>query len=57
MTLLRKCPSCHEMVGAESAVCPRCGARFRAVQLRHGFKWAMLLALVGWIVAHYVMKR
>jgi hypothetical protein len=44
------------MVGADSAVCPRCGARFRAVLIRRSLRWAIMLALTGWLVAHFALK-
>ncbi len=55
--VLRKCPSCHETVGADSIVCPRCGVSFRAAAVRRVLMWLILIAGLAWIVAHYVLKR
>jgi hypothetical protein len=51
--LLRKCPSCRDMVGSESVVCPRCGVSFRAALIRR-IVWRMLAAvLLVWLVCHF----
>ena len=48
MTLDRKCPSCKEIVGAESVVCPRCGVNFTAARIRRLVIWILTTALVLW---------
>jgi uncharacterized paraquat-inducible protein A len=53
---LRKCPGCKDMVGAESDVCPRCGASYRALVRR---RWAVRIALAAvlvWAVGHYLLR-
>jgi uncharacterized paraquat-inducible protein A len=50
---LRKCPSCHDEVGAESEICPRCGVSFKAADRRRILKWTIIVILVGWLVWHY----
>lgn len=54
---LRKCPSCKDTVGADSEICPRCGVNFRAAAFRRIVKWALLFALLIWVVGHFVLKR
>lgn len=54
--LLRKCPSCHEMVGAESLCCPRCGVDFRAAAIRKVIRWTVIVALLAWAAAHYLFR-
>jgi len=53
---LRKCPSCKEIVGAESAVCPRCGVNFKAARIRRVVIWILTTALVLWFAGHFVLK-
>jgi len=53
---LRKCPSCREIVGAESAECPRCGVNFRAAQFRRIVIWAFCVGLLLWLVGHFALK-
>jgi len=53
---LRKCPSCREIVGAESDMCPRCGVNFRSAQIRRVALWSLLVGAVAWVVAHFVFK-
>jgi len=54
--LLRKCPACHELVGGESATCPRCGVGFRAAAVRRVARWFLLAALIAWAAAHFPIK-
>ncbi|HTW93615.1 MAG TPA: hypothetical protein VMD30_02400 [Tepidisphaeraceae bacterium] len=54
--VLRKCPSCREIVGAESAICPRCGVNFRAAIIRRYIVLPICLLLAAWAVCHYVLK-
>ena len=49
---LRKCPSCKEIVGAESEICARCGVNFKAAQIRR----VVILALSA-LVALLVLVR
>ena len=53
---LRKCPSCKNIVGAESEECPRCGVSFRAAQRRRIVIWTLTAAVLLWIVMHFVLK-
>jgi uncharacterized paraquat-inducible protein A len=53
---LRKCPSCKEIVGAESEVCARCGVNFRAAQTRRIVIWALFLLLLLWLASHFIVK-
>jgi hypothetical protein len=53
---LRKCPACREIVGAESAVCPRCGVNFRAALIRKIVVRLAAVAFIAWGVAHYIFK-
>jgi hypothetical protein len=55
--VLRKCPSCRELVGGESAVCPRCGANFRTALIRLIVLRLLAVVMIGWIVLHFVFKR
>ncbi len=54
--VLRKCPSCKEMVGADSLECPRCGVSFAAARVRWLLRWTILLGLIAWLVARYALK-
>jgi hypothetical protein len=54
--VLRKCPSCREMVGAESIICPRCGVSFRAAIVRRFIIRGLSLAIVAWAICHYLFK-
>lgn len=53
---LRKCPSCKEIVGAGSDVCPRCGVLFRIATLKRFLTWLVSSALVLWCAGHFVLK-
>jgi hypothetical protein len=53
---LRKCPSCREMVGAESEVCPRCGVNFKTALIRRVVMWILTTALVVWFAGHFVLR-
>lgn len=53
---LRKCPSCKEIVGAESEICARCGVNFRAAQIRRIVIRILTVALLVWLVWHFVPK-
>jgi hypothetical protein len=57
VTVLRKCPNCRELVGGESAVCPRCGANFRSALIRRIFLRLLALGMLLWIILHFVLKR
>ena len=54
--VLRKCPSCREQVGAESVICPRCGVSFRAAVIRKFVIRFLSLAIVAWMICHFVFK-
>jgi hypothetical protein len=56
VVVLRKCPSCKDLVGAESDVCPRCGASFRGAMLRRVMFWVILMGAGLWAVGHYVIR-
>jgi uncharacterized paraquat-inducible protein A len=53
---LRKCPSCHDLVGADSGVCPRCGVSFRAVIIRRITILVLTAGLATWLVFHMMSK-
>ena len=53
---LRKCPSCHDMVGAESPECPRCGVNFRAALIRRVMRWTAGVGVLAWAVGHYGLR-
>jgi uncharacterized paraquat-inducible protein A len=54
--ILRKCPSCREVVGAGSAVCPRCGVNFRGAAIRRVIRWTLIVGLTAWILIHFIFK-
>ena len=54
--VLRKCPLCREIVGAESLECPRCGVSFKAALFRKVIRWAVIVILTAWLVNHYWLK-
>ena len=54
--VLRKCPNCHDIVGAESPECPRCGVNFRAALIRKMLFWTTGLAVAGLAVSHYALR-
>ena len=54
--VLRKCPSCREMVGAESTICPRCGVDFKAAAAKRVIRWIIIVALVAWIAYRYLRR-
>lgn len=54
--VLRKCPRCHDMVGAESPECPRCGVNFRAALFRRLLFWIIVLGAATWCIGHYGLK-
>jgi uncharacterized paraquat-inducible protein A len=54
---LRKCPSCRDTVGADSEICPRCGVNFRGAAIRRILRWALFLALLLFVLGHFVLKR
>ena len=51
---LRKCPSCHDRVGAESPTCPRCGVNFRTAYVRRVLMWLTFVVLLALALNHYV---
>jgi RNA polymerase subunit RPABC4/transcription elongation factor Spt4 len=53
---LRKCPSCRDIVGAQSEICPRCGVNFRVAGIRRVVRWALLLVVLLWLMGHFVLK-
>ena len=53
---LRKCPSCRDMVGADSVVCPRCGINFRAALRRKIIVRTLAGAALVWLVCHFIFK-
>lgn len=54
--VLRKCPQCKELVGAESLECPRCGVSFKAAMFRKVLRWAVILAVAVWLLNRYFLK-
>jgi hypothetical protein len=54
--VLRKCASCGDLVGGESATCPRCGVRFRAAAIRRAVRWALVATALTWVAVHYLLK-
>lgn len=53
---LRKCPNCHDTVGAESPECPRCGVNFRSALIRKVLRWTACLGVTAWAVSHFAFK-
>ena len=53
---LRKCPSCKEIVGAESEICPRCGVNFKAAQIRRIVIWALSTLVVLLLLVRVVFR-
>ena len=45
--VLRKCPACKDMVGAESPECPRCGVNFRGFLIKRYAMWLTTLAILA----------
>jgi hypothetical protein len=45
------------MVGAKSAICPRCGVSFKAAAFHRAIIWIITVGLIGWGVMHFWMKR
>ncbi len=54
---LRKCPSCHDQVGAASTVCPRCGVNFRSAVIRKIILRTMAILVLAWLVIHFAIRR
>jgi len=54
--VLRKCPACKDMVGAESPECPRCGVNFRTALLRRVVLWTTGVAAFGLAMSHYLLR-
>ena len=54
--VLKKCPSCKNVVSWESYCCPRCGIEFRAVRIRRAIGLLCILGLVAWIVYRYFLR-
>ncbi|MGE5611600.1 MAG: hypothetical protein ACM359_20285 [Bacillota bacterium] len=53
--VLKKCPSCKNIVSMDSYCCPRCGIDFRALRIRRVLKWTCLLALAAWLIHRYLL--
>lgn len=53
---LRKCPACHETVGAESQTCPRCGVNFKAAAIRRVIVRSIGVLTLLWLLLHFVFK-
>ena len=51
--VLRKCPSCKEMVGRESYCCPRCGVIFTRYRIRQVVLWLTALSIAGYLLASH----
>jgi len=54
--VVKKCPSCKNVVSWESYCCPRCGIEFRALRRRRILLVLSLVALVAWIVHKYFTR-
>ena len=54
---LRKCPSCREIVGAESEICARCGVNFKAAQIRRLVIWALSAVVLLLVLVRVVFER
>jgi hypothetical protein len=52
--VLKKCPSCKNVVSWESYCCPRCGVEFRAIRIRRALAVICILGLVAWLVRRYM---
>lgn len=53
---LRKCPNCHDRVGAESPECPRCGVNFRSALIRRIVRWTAGVGVLAWAVGHFGLR-
>lgn len=53
--VVRKCPSCKDLVGAGSEICPRCGASFRGEMMRKTAIWVLMAGVGLWGIGHYVI--
>ena len=53
---LRKCPSCREIVGAESEICARCGVNFKAAQIRRVVIWALSAVVLLLVLVRVVFR-
>jgi predicted amidophosphoribosyltransferase len=51
--VLRKCPSCKNVVSMDSYCCPRCGKSFTAARVRRIVFWLAALGAVVWFTRHY----
>ena len=54
--VVKKCPSCKNVVSWESYCCPRCGIEFRTLRRRRILLLLSLAALVAWIVHKYFTR-
>ena len=54
---LRICPGCRDVVGADSAECPRRGVNFRSAMIRRLILRLAIVALVVLLVADFVIHR
>jgi hypothetical protein len=52
---LRKCPACHDLVGAESPECPRCGVNFRAAIIRKVAVWSSVVVVASVAITHFAL--
>ena len=53
---LRKCPACHDTVGAESEECPRCGVNFKAAAIRKVVMWSSVVLLASVAITHFALR-
>ena len=54
---LRKCPACHDTVGAESEECPRCGVNFKAAFIRKVVTWTSIVLIAASLaVSHFALR-
>ena len=54
--VVKKCPSCKNVVSWESYCCPRCGMEFRTLRRRRILLVLSLAALLAWIVHKYFTR-
>jgi len=55
--VLRKCIACHEMVGAESDICPRCGVNFRNALIHRIIIRILAVLILVWLIGHFALHK
>lgn len=53
---LRRCPSCKNMIAADTIECPICGRSWRGVWAWKLTCWTVLLAVAVYFAVHYLHR-